>query len=197
MAGQIPLRAGTPARPEGSARLSFGIEWGYDVTFLEYHHYNYMDASDGFRIDEKDLDVLFYSNGHATAHLTLEFARRWALGINAGYAGIQQRTRFFPVALRSTYYLGTYSTDGQFVFLEGGAGLHETRQTISPFGRTGYGHRIVLSEGKSLDLAASLRVAFDHPPIYDASISGYVPEANIRRSDALYSALCLSVALNF
>jgi len=197
LAGQGPLRAGTPARGEGSARLSFGIEWGYDGTFLEVHHYNYMDATDGFRIDEKKANAMLYTNGHATAHLTLEFARRWALGLNAGYAGIQQRTRFFPIALRTTYYLDSYRTDGQFVFLEGGAGFHETRKSISPFARSGYGYRLVLSEGKSLDLAGSLRVAFDHPPIYDSSIPGYVPQDNIRRSDALYSALCFSIALNF
>lgn len=197
MAGTGPVRADNPPGKKGSARLSYGLEWGYDATFLEVHHYNYMDASDGFRIDDKAATPMFYSNGHATAHITLEFARCWALGLNAGYAGVFQRTRIFPLALRSTFFFDSFSSDGQFVFLEGGAGLHEMRKAISPFGRLGYGYRFVLSRKSSMDFQASLRTVADHPPIYDSSIPGYIAEENVRRSDALYNAFILSVALNF
>lgn len=197
LAGTSPVRAGNPPGREGSARLSYGFEWGYDATVLDVYHHNYLDARDGFRIDDDAVKPMFYSNGHVTAHVTMEFAKRWALGLHAGYAGIQQRTRFFPLALRSAYYLDSFRTDGQFLFIEGGAGLHETRKTVSPFGRLGYGYRAVLSHRSSIDLSASLRVAADHPPIYDSSIPGYVADENIRRSDALYSAVCLSIALNF
>lgn len=197
LAGQWPLRAGNPARREGSARLSCGFEWGYDPTLVDVYHYNYLDVIDGFRIDEAKTEPMYYSNGHASLHITLEFAGRWALGFNAGYAGIEQRTRFFPLALRSTYFLDAYNKDGKFIFLEGGAGFHETRQNVSPFGRAGYGYRLALTEKNSLDLSASLRMAWDHPPIYDSSIRDYVPEDNIRRSDALYGAICLSIAINF
>jgi len=143
LAGTAPLRAGNPPGREGSARLSCGIEWGYDATVIDAYHYNYMDAADGFRIDEEAVKPMLYSNGHAMAHLTVEFARRWALGLYAGYAGVQQRTRIFPLALRSTYFMESFRDDGQFLFLEGGAGLHETRRSISPFGRLGYGYRAV------------------------------------------------------
>ena len=197
LAGTAPLRAGNPPGREGSARLSCGIEWGYDATVIDAYHYNYMDAADGFRIDEEAVKPMLYSNGHAMAHLTVEFARRWALGLYAGYAGVQQRTRIFPLALRSTYFMESFRDDGQFLFLEGGAGLHETRRSISPFGRLGYGYRAVLTRRSSIDFLASLRVTADHPPIYDSSIPGYVSDENIRRSDALYGAVILSVALNF
>ena len=197
LAGSAPLRAGNPPGREGSARLSCGIEWGYDATVIDAYHYNYMDAADGFRIDEEAVKPMLYSNGHAMAHLTVEFARRWALGLYAGYAGVQQRTRIFPLALRSTYFMESFRDDGQFLFLEGGAGLHETRRSISPFGRLGYGYRAVLTRRSSIDFSASLRVTADHPPIYDSSIPGYVSDENIRRSDALYGAVILSVALNF
>lgn len=197
LAGQSPLRAGEPAGREGSARLSCGIEWGYDATLVDAYHYNYTDVTDGYRIDKSKVEPMYYSNGHAAVHLTLEFARRWALGFNAGYAGIEQGTRFFPLALRSSYFFDSFRTDGKFVFLEGGAGFHETRKTVSPFGRAGYGYRMALSARKSMDLSASLRIASDHPPIYDSSIKGYVPEDNIRRSDALYGAVCFSIAINF
>ena len=197
LAETAPLRAGNPPGREGSARLSCGIEWGYDATVIDAYHYNYMDAADGFRIDEEAVKPMLYSNGHAMAHLTVEFARRWALGLYAGYAGVQQRTRIFPLALRSTYFKESFRDDGQFLFLEGGAGLHETRRSISPFGRLGYGYRAVLTRRSSIDFSASLRVTADHPPIYDSSIPGYVSDENIRRSDALYGAVILSVALNF
>lgn len=197
LAGTGSVRAENPPGKEGSARLSFGVEWGYDATVLELHHYNYMDAADGFRIDDESATPMFYSNGHATAHVTLEFARRWALGINAGYAGVFQRTRIFPLALRSTFYFDSFRSDGQFIFLEGGAGLHETRKSVSPVARIGYGYRAVLSRKSSIDFLASIRTVADHPPIYDSSIPGYIADEDIRRSDALYNALILSVALNF
>lgn len=197
LTGTCPVLAGNPPGREGSARLSYGIEWGYDATMLYIYHFNYMDAVDGFRIDDEAVKPMYYSNGHATAHLTLEFARRWALGLYAGYAGVQQRTRLFPLALRSTYYMESFRSDGGFIFIEGGAGRHETRDSISPFGRLGYGYRAVLSRRNSIDFSGSLRVVSDHPLIYDSSIPGYVAEENIRRSDALYCALCFSIALNF
>jgi len=192
-----PLRAGNPPGREGSARLSYGIEWGYDATVIDVYHYNYLDAADGFRIDDKAAKPMIYSNGHVMAHLSVEFARHWALGLYAGYAGVQQRTRLFPLALRSTYFMESFRDDGTFIFLEGGAGLHETRKSISPSGQLGYGYRAALSRRSSIDFSASLRVTADHPPIYDSSIPGYVSDENIRRSDALYGAVLLSVALNF
>ena len=197
LAGTVPLLAGNPPGREGSARLSYGIEWGYDATVLDAYHYNYTDPTDGFRIDDKAVKGMYYSNGHVMANLTLGFARRWALGLHAGYAGIKQRTRFFPLAVRCTYYMDSFRTDSQFMFAEGGAGFHETRKAISPYGRLGYGYRSVLNKRSSIDFSASLRVAADHPPIYDNTKPGYIPEENVRRSDVLYGALMLSVALNF
>ncbi len=197
LSGSLPSQAGNPARREGSARLVYGIEWGYDATVLEAHHYNYTDSEDGFRIDESAARPMLYSNAHATAHLTVEFAKHWAFGLYAGYAGIQERTRMFPFALRSTYHSGSFREDGSFYFLEGGAGPHETRSSVSPYGRLGYGYRLILGGRTRMDFSGSLRMTFDHPPIYDNSIPGYIPQENIRRSDALYGALCVSVALNF
>lgn len=196
-AGTGPLQAENPPGREGSARLSYGIEWGYDATLLNAYHYNYTDAKDGYRIDEEAAKPMYYSNGHAEAHLTLEFASHWSLGLRAGYAGIQQKTRFFPISLRNTFYFKSFSMDGQFIFIEGGAGFHEMRKTVSPVARLGYGYRAALSRRSSIDFSASLRGVADHPPIYDNSIPGYVDEEDIRRSDAIYGALCLSVALNF
>ena len=197
LAGQSPLQAGNPARREGSARLSGRIEWGHDATLVNIYHYNYMEPVDGFRIDDKAFKPMYYSNGHATLGLTLEFARRWALGVNAGYAGIQQRTRFFPIALRTTYFTDSYLEDGTFIFVEGGAGIQEARRNFPSFGRVGYGYRAILGGRCSLDLSGSLRIVYDHPQIYDSSIPGYVPQENIRRSDALYGAACISIGINF
>ena len=197
LAGTAPARAGEPARQARSARVLYGIEWGYDLTLLNSYHRNYTDAVDGYRIDDEGVEAMFYSNGHATAHIDLEFARRFAIGLHAGYAGIQQRTRFYPMSLRFSYFAKSYNTDGSFCFLEGGAGIHENRTTVSPFGRLGYGYRLSLTRRASMDFSASARCAFDHPPIYDDSIRGYVEEENVRRSDALYGALVFSISLNF
>ena len=53
LTGTCPVLAGNPPGREGSARLSYGIEWGYDATMLNVYHYNYMDSADGFRIDDE------------------------------------------------------------------------------------------------------------------------------------------------
>ena len=192
-----PLRAVNPARRDGSFRVLYGVEWGYDMQFVDAYHYNYTDGTEGFRVDDRKVKPTLYSNGHAAAHMTAEFAEKFALGFHAGYAGIQQRTRIFPMSLRFSYFTESYMTDGNFVFLEGGAGIHEQRSTVSPFARAGYGHRIRLTRRASMDFSASLRCTEDHPPIYDASIPGYVDEENVRRSDALYGALIFSISLNF
>lgn len=192
-----PLRAGNPARRDAGIRVLYGVEWGYDMQLLDVHHYNYMDAADGFRVDERKVKPTLYSNGHATVHATAEFSERFAVGLYAGYAGIQQRTRFFPVSLRFTYFTGSCTTDGNFIFLEGGAGIHETRSTVSPFARTGYGYRMKLTRRASMDFSASVRCTGDHPPIYDTSIPGYVLEDLVRKSDAMYGALVFAVSLNF
>lgn len=197
LAGQSPLRAGNPAGREGSARLSFGVEWGYEATLLDIYHYNYIETTDGFRIDEKAVKPMYYSNGHATAGVTLQFARRCALGLHAGYAGIQERSRMFPVSLRATYFFDSYLDDGTFTFLEGGAGVQEGRKIFPSFGRIGYGYRAILGGSCSMDLSGSLRVVYDHPMVYDVSIPGYVPQENLRRSDALYCAASISIAINF
>lgn len=192
-----PLRAVNPARRDGSFRVLYGVEWGYDMQFVNAYHYNYTDGTEGFRVDDRKVKPTLYSNGHAAAHVTAEFAKRFALGFHAGYAGIQQRTRIFPMSLRFAYFMDSYTTDGNFVFLEGGAGIHEQRSTVSPFARIGYGYRMKLTKRASMDFSGSLRCTGDHPPIYDASIPGYVDEENVRRSDALYGALIFAISLNF
>ena len=192
-----PLRAGNPPGREGSVRVLYSIEWGYDATLMDAYHYNRLDSEDGFRIDEKKVKPMLYSNAHASVAVSLEFARRFALGLHAGYAGVLQDTRFFPLSLRSTFFFNAYDRDSRFVFAEGGAGLHETRSAVSPFARLGYGYRFRLTRRASIELSASLRCTYDHPPIYDASIPGYVPEEFILRSDALYGSMLFSVALNF
>ena len=197
LAGTAPARAGSPARQARSVRVLYGLEWGYDATVLSSYHRNYLDATDGFRIDEKNTAPMFYSNGHANAHVTLEFARRFGLGIYAGYAGIQERTRFYPLSLRFSYFFNNYSGDSNFVFLEGGAGVNDKRSTVSPFGKLGYGHRVRLTERASIDFSTALRCVGDNPPIYDPSIQGYVEKENIRRSDALFGSVVFAISLNF
>ena len=192
-----PLRAVEPARRDSGIRFLYGFEWGYDMLLMNAYHHNYTDESDGFRIDEKRIKPTLYSNGHASLHATVEFSERIALGLYAGYSGIQQRSRFFPLSMRMSYFTGSCRDDGDFIFLEGGAGIHEQRSTVSPFARAGYGYRMKLTRRASMDFSVSVRLTEDHPPIYDASIPGYVPEEFVRRSDALYGAVVFAVSLNF
>jgi len=197
LAGTAPARAGEPARQARSVRVLYGIEWGYDLALIDIYHRNYLDAVDGFRIDEDGIKPMAYSNAHGAAHIDLEFARKFGICLYGGYAGIEQSTRFYPVSLRIEYFTRSFREDGSFCFLEGGAGVHEGRSTVSKFAKVGYGYRFSLSRRASLDFNAAIRCTTDNPPIYDNSIRGYVAEENIRRSDALYGAAVFSISLNF
>ena len=193
----MPLLAGNPAGNGGSTRIVFSLNWGYDATILDIYHFNYIHPNDGYRVDEQKVKPMLYSNGNAAAGISVEFARHFSLGIYGGYAGVQQRTRLFPLSLKAAYYFNSYAVDGTFITLEGGAGFHEKRDDISPFSKVGYGWRMKLGKKSSMDLGLNLRITADHPPVYDASIYGYVPEENMRRSDAVYSSVGIGIGLNF
>lgn len=192
-----PAIAGGKEGRQGSVRFKYGVEWGYNATFLDKYHYDYIEAVDGFRVDERDTRLFLYSNGNVLAKAGLEFGDHCSAFILAGYEGIRQDTRIFPVTLRGTYHLAPLSSDGVMTFIEGGAGFHPDFGMRCVIGKAGAGYRIKLSRKGSLDMLAAIQICGDHPPIYDREISGKVPAELVRTSDSMYGALVMSMSISF
>lgn len=177
--------------------LKYGVEWGYTATFFDYYHSNYFDPDVGYRIDNIETQFYLYSNAHVAAKIGVEFCRHYAVTLLAGYAGIKQDRRIFPVTVRAAFFPVSVSEDGWQFFGEGGAGLHHSSEPYSILGKLGAGYRIKLSRKSSLDFLSYLRLSTDHPGIYSMDIAGHIPEELVRRSDGLYGSLNFSISLNF
>lgn len=184
-------------REWGSPEVKYGVEWGYTATFLDAARYDYVDPVDGYRVDESTVDAYLYSNAHVSANIGIYFGNHFCTAIYAGYEGIKQDKRIFPVTVRASYYFKDYRSDGAFCFLEGGTGIHPNDKFVSNIGRIGAGYRLSLSRKGSLDLLMSLKLTGDRPEIANIHTGYPVPEHYIRYSNALYGAATLGIALNF
>lgn len=181
-----------------SARAGFNIEWGYTGTFLHKYHNDYIDSTDGYRVDVRDTDYLLYSNAFMQAGISVEAAQHYALGINCGFAGVFQDRRMFPVSLRFSYFFNSYKEDGLFAIAEAGkAFVFEDKVLKNNIARLGGGYRFTLSNRNSMDINAFAQLATDHPAIYNMNIGHNVQPAYLRCSDSYYAALVFSVALSF
>jgi len=179
-------------------RLKIGLEWGYTNTLYRLYHFNYIESVDGYRVDENGADFIYYSNGHITASLSLEFLNNWSVGIHSGYMGIYQRRTIVPLDMRLSYYFKNYSQDSWLVFVEAGSGFHISESIENTIvGRLGCGYRVALSSRLGLDFMTSVQISGDHPAIYDFNNSLYVDGDHLRCSDYLYSALNFTIGLTF
>ena len=194
---QSAARTGSGVLKGESVHVKYGIEWGYLASFMNTYHTVYFDPDAGYRIDGRGTDLFLYSNGYASAKLGVEFLKHYSATVLAGYCGIRQDRRVFPLTLRASYFFRSYEESGPLAFLEGGAGINFIEETAPMLCKAGYGYRLKMSRKSSLDLMVSAQLSGDHPGIYNPEIPGYVPDILVRRSDALYGACCFSIAINF
>lgn len=203
----VSVNAGAAMFPDKwNVKLKYGIEWGYTATFFEHYHSNFFDPDVGYRIDNIEDKVYLYSNANVAARIGVNMFNHYSLTMLAGYAGVKQDRRTFPLTFRATYFPISYEQDGWMFFGEGGMGLPLNTKKIndiysddvSYFGKAGAGYRMKLSKKSSLDFNAYLQlVAKDHPYIYNMDKSEPVPDVFVRRSDGFYGSLNLSIALEF
>lgn len=180
-----------------AAHLKYGVEWGYSATFFEYHHENYLDPEFGYRIDDEYTKYYLYSNASVFAKLGIELGKHYSATILAGYIGIKQDRRAFPLTLRATYFPVSSSSDGWMIFGEGGLLFHPDSNPLSNIAKLGSGYRMKLSRKSSLDFLMSVQMAGDHPNIYNMDAGGNVPSEYVRRSDGYYGSVNFSLSLNF
>lgn len=180
------------------SRVEFGVEWGYTGTFLHKYHNDYIDSTDGYRIDVRDTDYLLYSNAFMQAGVQFEAAKHYALALNAGFAGVFQERRMFPILLRFSYFFRSFQEDGVFAMAEAGkAFVFDDKVLKNNIARLGAGYRISLSSKNSIDFKSFVQLATDHPDIYNMNLGHKVQPAYLNCSDSYYGALVFSLALSF
>ena len=75
--------------------------------------------------------------------------------------------------------------------------VHSTQGRMAWLATLGGGYRLRLSTDARLDLLVGLKYLHDHPSIPNPEGPGNVPEHNIRKNNAGYCALDISLAISF
>ena len=66
-------------------RFHPGIEWGFSPMPAEYHHYNYLDQSIGFRINDKGWSYPCHLNAFILAGVSFDLSPRIDIAVLSGY----------------------------------------------------------------------------------------------------------------
>ncbi|MDO5442660.1 MAG: hypothetical protein Q4G10_03220 [Bacteroidia bacterium] len=191
------------ASGQNKLHLKYGVEWGYDASFLDKYHSIYFDPEVGYRIDAEGTKLYLYSNGYVNARVGVELFKHYSATLLAGYCGVKQDRRIFTYTFRASYFIDSYDVSGYFAFLEGGGGYHYSSdpEIKSEYdikvGKIGGGYRLKMSKKSSLDFMASVQLTKDHPGIYNPEIPGYIPDFYVRVSDDLFASFNLSCAISF
>ena len=179
-------------------RFHPGIEWGYSATPARYHHFNYLDESIGFRIDEEAWENDCVSNAYFLGKLSFDISRSLRISAISGYEGVDTGVCTIPLSGRMEYAFSGFGTDGFLVF--GGAGAAFISANTSRQGKRfeiGVGHRYTLAPHTSLGIRVGGRMITDKPDVWDPISEQYISERNIKRNDARYYALEIGIELSF
>ena len=177
-------------------RIHPGIEWGHTLTAATYQHYNYLDPSIGFRINEEGWLAPPASNAYILGSISYNISETLSFSLLSGYQGISKGRRAVPVLCRAYYYFTGMQSDGFYFTYDFGVNLLATGGHGNQL-QLGTGYSMVLTPRCSVGLFASVRAVYDQPDIWDPIEEEYIPEQNIRRNDAWYCALNIGVALKF
>lgn len=179
-------------------KLHFGLEWGLSYNIKSYYHFNYLDATVGYRVDEKGWEQIGDSNAFIAAFMSLDLGRYMDLSLRAGYFGVSDARRVFPLMLQGNCYLRGNDCDG--LFFSAGAGLvlgDFVNAQYTYLLRHGAGYRLALGSDDYLDFTLSIRCAYDRPRVWDRAEKEYVTGRNTLRNNIWYYALCFGFALSF
>ena len=179
-------------------RFRMGVEWGYSQCFLLVHSYNYI-SEEGSRFYDETRDFHLQPNGLILGYIGMDLGERFNLSLYGGYLGVGRDNRLFPVLLRGSWFPRGTRDDGGLFFLQAGPALHgfpEGRK-VAWLGSLGGGYRIRLSDDCFLDLLGGLKLLYDHPLIPNPEGPGHVPARNIRKNNAGYCALDLTISVSF
>jgi hypothetical protein len=179
-----------------SGRFHPGVEWGMSLTPASFHHYNYLDESIGFRINDEGWDYNTKLGAFVLGSVAFDITRTFSVGLLSGWQGVERNRRIVPLISRLSFYLSGVDDDSIFVYTDLGLALNELKKKCN-FIQIGSGYRLLLTPGYSLNLRVSGRIVYDRPEVWDPIEEEYISERNIKRNDAWYCALNLGFSLEF
>lgn len=186
--------------PDGSflRRFNFGVEWGYSQSLLRIWDYNFV-SEEGYRIYERDGGFHIRPNGSVFVQAGYLLNEEFVIALYGGFLGVGENNRLLPLQLRLSWFPYSVDEDGGFYYLQGGPAFHLHEQESVPgwLFAGGLGYRLPLNPGCSLDILFGAKYLHDHPLLPDPERPGYVPAHRIRKNNAGYCALDLSIAVNF
>ena len=179
-------------------RFNMGLEWSYTQCLLRTWDYNIV-SEEGYRIYDEGAAWMIHPNAGISGQIGFLLSDHYILALHGGYIGMGKDNRLIPVQIRLSAFLNPVDEDGCFFFLQGGPAFHLRMQKMRPalLVASGLGFRTRLNEDCNLDISLGLKFLNDHPLLPNPEGPGYVPKHNIRKNDAGYYALALSLGFNF
>lgn len=180
-------------------RIEYGTEWGYSATILNDYHYNYYSEGYGSRIDSREREMTYKSNGHLYAFAGYRFTNWMSAGLRTGWIGVFEGRRVVPLTLAVNFLPKGHGNDGFKLFADGGLcfGKRMPGKQIL-MARAGAGQRIMLDRKFALDMSMSVQGVSDHPvDVFDPSRNESVSNANLLRSDCGYMSVNLTIGFCF
>lgn len=177
-------------------RFHPGIEWGMSITPASFHHYNYLDESIGFRINDEGWTYDTKLGAFVLGSVAFDITRTFRVGILSGLQGVERNRRIVSLVSRLSFYLSGTDDDGIFVYTDVGLALNEMKKKCN-YAQIGSGYRLLLTPSYSLSFRVSSRIVYDRPEVWDPIEEEYISERNIKRNDTWYCALNLGFSLEF
>lgn len=177
-------------------RFTFGTEWSYTATFFNGHR-NYFIAPEGFRVDDRQDEFKYFSNGECYLHTGYNFNEQWNLSLYIGYTSIGLYHTGLPISLRATRFFGQdHLSDRWFTYVDVGTGV-SFQSTPKPFiiSKMGGGYRLSLSRYSKLDFIVSFRWINTYPDVY--YYGEIIDNEDIGRHTAYTAAISFGIGLTF
>lgn len=175
----------------------YGFEWGVSSLVMNAYHYNFL-TDEGFRVNDTGIENPLISNMGILGHIDLCVADLMTFSLCSGYMGVNANRRIIPVSGRVCFSPKGCYEDGVLAFIDAGIGINSIKSDyVLILSKAGTGYRYALSPSLSLDFLVNAQVAIDHPEVWDKVAQSYVSAVHVRRSDAFYLALGVSIALTF
>ena len=181
----LPMISSAEEKTSSAKRMTYVAEWGYVCTFFSGYHNNYF-SPDGWRVDEKDSRLKYFSNAELNLHLGCDVSDNWNISGYLGLTAIQDTDYCIPVSLRATrYFHENQKGDRWLTFID--------LEILT--GKIGTGYRIKLSEHTKLDFIAALRLNYTHSDIIFENTE--INYDRINRNNTYGCAISIGVSLSF
>jgi len=194
----LPITGHTQGK-EGLFRFEYGMEWGITPNMLYHYHVNYTAEGTGARVNTERTDAIFHVNGQMAAYIGTEIGPKWSAELFSGITGLYDGTTSVPLTMRVTFFPVSRDHKKLKLFAEGGSAFAPCFNNQVPLiVKAGAGTRIMLAKRVSLDFNAALQMYLCHPDnIWDSVNNTMVYASQMRKCDALYAGINLSMSLNF